>query len=79
MVGRAVDNDIDIFSLQDLSEIAERGRRLAILGVTAGHIVQCILLHVTQSDHIAKPRGSGQIPASLATTADQRQTRAVVG
>jgi len=79
MVGRAVDDDIDIFSLQDLSKIAEGGGRLAILGVTAGHGVQRILLHVTKSDDIAKPGGSAKIPTSLAATADQRQARAVVG
>src|ERR1051325_5500140 len=78
MVWSRVDDDMDIFAIQNFSEITDRRRPLAIFGVLLGKFGCLILLHVAEGNDISVTRRILQIAATHSAATDQCDSGPVV-
>ena len=53
MIGRGIDDDVDIVALENLSAIARGERRGAVLGITPGETGGLIFLHIAERNDVA--------------------------
>jgi hypothetical protein len=78
MVGRAVDDDIDIFAIEDFSEIRFGHGRRAVFGVARGNVLGVPFLHIANGDDVSEAGGSLEISRALAAAANQRDAWTIV-
>src|SRR6185295_602397 len=80
MIGRAVDDDIDVFALKNFAEVSRcERRRLTFRGKALRSARDYILLHIAKRHDIAEFRSGSQVAAALASAANQCNSRAIVG
>src|SRR5689334_1862837 len=78
VIGRSLDNHVDIITLQRLAKVRELRGSLAIPGKLLGGFVHVILIDVTDCHNVAKSTRILCVTASHPPATDQRDAWAVI-
>ncbi len=78
MIGRAVDDDVDVVALHQFSKVAVDRRLRAVASESLGRLFRLIRIHVAHRDNVAEAPGISRIAAPLAPATHQRKAGAVV-
>ena len=64
MIGSAIDDDLDIVSVEDFAEVIEFGRGLIFNLKALGSSIHLRLMHVAHRHHLSKPLRASTIPVT---------------
>lgn len=79
MIGRAVDDDVDVFAFEDFSEIGSGEWGVAVLGVAFGLAFHVGLLDVAEGDDVGEASSVLEVGSAHAAAADESDAGTVVG